>query len=276
MTAKKKTTKKKAATKRGSKKDVAEFKNVPPVDLSFNEHGLRNSVNYEFKENGMVDWRKMIDPQYVYLNRERFLKKDSPVDIESLSKEDIEALKKKARDEDLIIKLQGYKELAELRGYTDVRYEIVLSDPSYVCANCHIEWRPNYEAGSLDRMLSETGSADAHEGNCPSIFGANYLTAVATNRAFGRAVRNFLKIDIVTQDEIAFEKPQELETSYSTGPASMIADKLKKLDMSFGDFKKRLEKSDTEYVGMETWETPNDIPTGVLTLAMIELNKIND
>lgn len=276
MSAKKKTATKKATRKRAPKKPA--FENVPPLVNSFNsEHGLREGVNYIFKEPvsegglAFVDWRKMIGDEHIFLNREKFLNKSTPVDVDQLSKEDLETLKKKAKDEDLIIKLQGYKELAQLRGYSEVKYDIVTATPDFVSVNCSISWLPNYETGC---EVIEDGAADAHAGNCSAQFGANYLTAIASNRAFGRAVRNFLKIDIVTQDEIAFEKPEEMETVSNVGPASMIADILKKKGVEFSTFKEKLEASEYNYVGVEAWKSPQDIPSQYLTLVMTEARKL--
>ena len=35
-----------------------------------NEHGLLENVDYTFKEDGSIDWRAMIKPEFLYPNKE--------------------------------------------------------------------------------------------------------------------------------------------------------------------------------------------------------------
>lgn len=249
----------KATTKRATKKSTKQEKvaesSQPKFSLTMD--GLRSGVQYSFKEDGRVDWRKMIPDEWISLNREKFLKKNDPIDIDALTKEEIADLKKNARDEDLIIKLGGYRDLAEIRGFSCVEEEIVHASPDFVCVKCTISWLPNFE--TFGKEVKFSASADAHIGNCSKEFGANYLTAIASNRAFSRAVRNFLRIGIVAQDEISFEKPEEIVTSVGVTPSSVLEDKLQKLNISFEDFKTRLAEEDYEFAGLEAWKSTKDI-----------------
>jgi hypothetical protein len=260
------TAEKNPATKRATK---VVAKKAPVV---FNEWGLRSNLEYQFQENGMVDWRKMIPDEHILLNREKFLKKENPVDVESLSKEEFQELKAKAREEDLIIKLTGYRELASIRGFSSVEEKLVYSSPDFVSVECKITWFPNYETNMLP--VTHTGTADAHIGNCSKDFGANYLTAIASNRAFGRAVRNFLRVYIVSQDEIAFEKPEEASTSISAGPASALEDKIGKLGLTFDEFKEKLSKvEEHDFTGAEAWKSPKDVPSKYFPLIFVQLSR---
>jgi len=45
-----------------------------------------------------------------------------------------------------LIKLAGIKELAKLRGYTSVKYDVIKCEASYVAVKCGITWIPNYES----------------------------------------------------------------------------------------------------------------------------------
>jgi hypothetical protein len=250
----KKTPVKKRATKKVEEKST-QNKTIPK--WSFDDQGLRYGVDYAFSEDGRIDWRKMIDNKHISLNREKFLKKSEPIDLDSLSKEELDDLKSKARDEDLIIKLWGYRELAELRGFSNVSERVVSSGPDFACVECTITWLPNIETGF--REVSFSASADAHIGNCSKDFGANYLTTIASNRAFARAVRNFLRIFIVSQDEISFEKPEEITTSVGVKPSSILEERLEKMNLTFEDFKEKLATEDYEFVGVEAWKKAADI-----------------
>jgi len=240
--------------------------------IEFDSQGLRKNLEYKFLGTGLVDWRGMIPEEHILLNREKFLKKENPIDVESLSKEEFVELKAKAREDDLIIKLTGYRELAALRGFTSVEEKVVYSSPEFVSVECKIVWTPNYETGM--QPVTYTGTADAHVGNCSKDFGTNYLTAIASNRAFGRAVRNFLRVYIVTQDEIAFEKPEEATTSISAGPASALEDKIGKLGMTFEEFKEKLSKvEEHDFTGVEAWKSPKDVPSKYFPLIFVQLSR---
>lgn len=243
---------KKRAQRKPKNEEVSNFSIA-----GFNSMGLREGVEYVFTENGKINWREMIDKKHISLNRERFLKKTEPIDLDTLSKEEQEALKEKARDEDLIIKLWGYRELAELRGFSKVEEEIITSNPEFCCVKCTITWLPNIESGMQE--VSFSASADAHVGNCSRDFGANYLTTIASNRAFARAVRNYLRIFIVSQDEISFEKPEEISTSVGVKPSSILEERLEKMGISFEEFKEKISEEEYDFVGSDAWKKTGDI-----------------
>ena len=50
-----------------------------------NEHGLLENVEYEFSEDGSVDWRAMIKSEFLYPNKDWFeaRKKDVPTSSEA-------------------------------------------------------------------------------------------------------------------------------------------------------------------------------------------------
>ena len=143
------------------------------------DNGLLSDVNYVFNDEGLIDWRKMIKPEYLVIN------KDS-----AKGETDINKLK----DWQLIILLGGIKELAQIRGYTNVTYDVVSPNSDYVVATCNITWRPNYETEGQEVVFSAIGDASP---NNTTGFGRAFLAACAENRAFVRCVRNFLRINIV-------------------------------------------------------------------------------
>ena len=146
-------------------------------------NGLIQGVNYIYNEDGLIDWRKMVKPEYLVPNRQRT--KDT--DVTNLE------------DKDLLILLGGIKELAQIRGYTSLEYDVKTPSSDYVVAVCSITWTPNYE--TEDRHITFSAIGDASPSNT-SDFARFFLGPIAENRAFVRCVRNFLKINIVGQEEV--------------------------------------------------------------------------
>jgi hypothetical protein len=154
-----------------------------------NEDGLLTNVDYVFNEDGSVNWRAMIKPEFLYPNKGWFDLRGKPVP------DSIEGLD----DKQLLIMLGGIKEVARLRGFTAVYPHIQTASPGYVTASCQIEWIPNYESDG--KTVSYEDVANATIDNTDS-FCVKFLETIAMNRAFIRCVRNFLNIHIVGADEI--------------------------------------------------------------------------
>lgn len=179
---------------------------VPPISLKRNEYGLicDGNINYVYNEDGTINWREMIDPEFIKPNREKTDEKDIT----------------KLKDTELIILLGGLKKLAKIRGYSKVEYEttvnngikgklsfdrgrenpdLVLKQDRLISAICKITWVPNYETGMETVVFSST--ADATVDNTNS-FMTSYLMTAAENRSFARCIRNFLGINIVADEEL--------------------------------------------------------------------------
>lgn len=170
---------------------TAQASAIPPRKITRNEFGLINdgSVKYVYKPDGKVDWRKMIRPEFLVPNKERLTRAGIPIPAT------IDGLE----DKYLLILLDGIKELAQLRGYLSVEQRTNAFGTDMVVSTCSITWTPNYETEGEVKTFSD--SADA----CPrntSKFGRDFLATIAANRAFVRAVRNFLGIALIGQDEV--------------------------------------------------------------------------
>ena len=165
--------------------------NKPPVIIKRNQYGLleNKNINYVFNDDGSVNWRKMIKPEFLVANRDR----TDETDISKLE------------DNELIILLGGLKDLANIRGYHSVTYTVTQASPEYVCASCSIVWMGNYETENGESVLFQ-GVADAGLNNTEG-FGQMYLAAIAENRAFCRAVRNFLRINLNVKNPMPVIKP---------------------------------------------------------------------
>ena len=202
---------------------------IPPKTLKRNEFGLLENppIPYVFNEDGYVNWRKMIRPEFLVANKQR----TQETDISKLE------------DKDLLILLGGIKELAQIRGFTCVSYDVPEAGPNYVIASCYINWIGNYETSNVD--VSFQSLADASPDNTQS-FARNYLAAIAENRAFVRCVRNFLKINIVGQEEVGIKVIEEPGSDNPISPAAVLHNLMKEKGISFDQIQKRLIKDKYE------------------------------
>jgi len=209
------------------------------------ENGLIESpkTKYVFNEGGFVDWRKMVKPEYLVPNRQRTQESD----VSELD------------DKDLLILLGGIKELAQIRGYMSVDYDIKTPSADYVAAVCRIKWIPNFETEGRDVVFSAI--ADASPANTHS-FASDYLAAIAENRSFVRCVRNFLRINIVGQDELGAGGAKTSNSASgqaaSFNPKEHLADLMKQRGISFDKLKVKLIKE--EYEKADSFSSVKDIP----------------
>lgn len=184
-----------------------------PEKLRRNEYGLFENIDYKYDENGFVDWKAMINPKFLYPNKGWFERAGKPIP------ESIEDL----QDHQLLCKLGGYKELARLRGFSNVEYELQHLENSVSCT-CIITWIPNYETTYEDtvgfaREVKFSSIANSTSENCGD-FMAAFKETQAENRAFVRCVRNFLNVNIVGDDEISKGKVVE-ESSKENSPDAL-------------------------------------------------------
>ena len=149
-----------------------------PAKFKRNPFGLLDYVDYEFNEDGSVNWRSMIKDEHLFPNKSWFdlRKKDVPRSIVGL------------KDHQLLIKLSGIKELAKLRGFSDVSYEVVKCEIDHVAAICHMKFLPNYETSGQAVEFQDMANATFDN---TSSFATKFLETIACNRAFVRCVRNF-------------------------------------------------------------------------------------
>ena len=200
-------------------------------------------IKYIFSEDGFVDWRKMVKPEYLVANRQ----KAQAVPITELD------------DKDLLILLGGIKELAQIRGYSSVEYDVKTPSPDYVVAVCRIKWIPNFETEGREVVFS--AMADASPANTHS-FASDYLAAIAENRSFVRCVRNFLRINIVGQDEVGGGgKSQSKSTGDNAAhfnPKDHLTSLMKQKGISFEKLKEKLIKENYDSAG--NMNSVKDIP----------------
>ncbi len=223
---------------------------VKKINRDANGLLVDKKVNYIFEENGMIDWRKMINTDHLYANPSK-----------KLSETDVTKLK----DTELCILLSGLKELAQIRGYSKVEYDVQTPSSDYVVANCKITWVPNYETEGQEVTFSAV--ADSSVQNTAPIFGNYFLATTAENRAFARCVRSFLRINIVSKEEMAESSVQNniyrsngnVPSSSSSGtPEESLTEAMKEKGISFDRVKAKLIKEEVK--GAEDFESVSDIP----------------
>ena len=222
--------------------------------------GLLKGVDYKFTDEGLIDWRKMLSDKWLYPNPSK-----------NLSTQDVSKLK----DTDLCILLGGIKELAQIRGYTNIKYDVTCPSPDYVIANCTITWVPNFE--TEDKEVSFSSLGDASPNNTDN-FARQYLAPIAENRAFVRCVRNFLRINIVAQDELAkrfkdgnfqVSTPQQAEVA---SPTALLEKLMKEKGVDFQRVKNRLVRQ--KYKDADKIESIKEIPALKIFELIEDLNKV--
>jgi hypothetical protein len=196
--------------------EVTETPILPPPLPYRNGAGLVSKVEYKFKEDGSVDWREMIKPEFLYPRAEWFERRQLPVP------ESIENLE----DNQLLVMLAGIKELAKLRGYKRVEYRTNHVSDQYVAVTCRIEWIKNYESDETTYEEVANATAFNTDGFC-----SKFLEAIAVNRAFVRCVRNFLNVHVLADEEVDhtksgknenYETPASRSTSSSITPVGLL------------------------------------------------------
>jgi len=186
-----------------------------PAAFQRDEHGLLKNIQYSFNEDGSVNWRAMIKDEHLFPNKSWFQlrKKDMPRSIEGLA------------DHQLLIKLSGIKELARLRGFREVSFDVQAHDSNHVAVTCQIEFIPNYETDNREVIFQDMANATIENTNS---FAKKFLETIACNRAFVRCVRNFLNVHIVGDDEIDKSDPSQPESqSNDLTPSGFLKKELK-------------------------------------------------
>lgn len=219
--------------------------------------GLLDGIDYIFNEDGSISWRSMVKPEFLYVNKEWFSQrgKDIPKYIDGLT------------DKQLLILLGGIKDVAKIRGYSRVSYDIS-GDKDHVVARCRIDWIPNYETNMQEVSFEDFANASI---NNTAEFCHKFLETIACNRAFVRCVRNFLNINIVGEDEIdkseksvSVDSSEGQSISSSLSPNSILEKVASEKSMnSFEDFMVwlRLQWKNGSYKNIEAkeWKQYSDI-----------------
>jgi|TARA_S200002703_G_scaffold70974_1_gene61548 hypothetical protein len=235
-----------------------------------NEFGLVEDVEYKYNEDGSINWRAMIPTEHLYPNKGWFEARNQPMPNSTEGLEDYQ----------LLIKLSGIKELAKLRGFSNVNYDVVKCEMDHVAIKCSIDWLGNFESENQPIAFQDIANATAYN---TSNFAQKFLETIATNRAFVRCVRNFLNIHIVGADEIDTSNnksaPMQQE-SVAYGPLNVLMSqvKLSGSDQDFEIFKEILrglyKNNAYKNKDVKNWKTWENIPKTEIT-KLIKVLKAN-
>jgi hypothetical protein len=218
------------------------------------ENGLIKGLTYQFTEEGYIDWRKMLPTQYLYTKGEE----------QDITKVD---------DSQLIVNLAGMRYLAKLRGMNSYRYEIHRATDTYAAVLCHIDWLKNYEQNAV---FSEAVASATLE--TTNELTSKYILETAQNRAFCRAVREYLNIKIVSQEELNSTPKKTDDISVSPKDSNDGIDIYKVLDdamlsknVGWVWLKSRLV--DLKMENAENFQTIRDIPKSKVFTVIERLKK---
>ena len=225
-----------------------------PAMFERDENGLLKNIQYVFNEDGSVNWRAMIKEDQLFPNKSWFESRKKPIPPSP------EGLK----DNQLLIKLGGIKELARLRGFSNVSYEVVKCELHHVAVMCRMTFAPNYETGGEPVTFQDTANATLDN---TSSFARKFLETIACNRAFVRCVRNFLNVHIVGDDEIdKSDNKVVISQSSPLSPCAILESQAKEKlgSASFSDFKETLrnfwQSEKYKNPDVKNWKDWGDIP----------------
>jgi len=213
----------------------------------------------------LFDWKSLIPSKYIEINsawlREQGIE---PKDIET--EEQREEIKLRAGEENLIIKLAGFKHLAHLRGIHSVDYEIHHVSEKHVSSLCLIRFS---EASVTDKdgtvryfpSSTITGVANATELNTSYPF-SMFLESMAENRSFIRAVKTAFNINILGAEELHTQPSKGtgilVDDEGCTSPQESLRMAVEGKGKGFPDLLESLKKKGSKEC--EGWTSFEDVP----------------
>lgn len=215
----------------------------------------------ETAESGVVtreplqDWRSKVNDKHIVLNRAAYAAKGINVDI--LSEEEVAAEKSRAADNELLITLAGFRELAAVRGVHSVEYQMLSESDVATTVKCRIEWLDNKEGRG--KIVEDIATANNETTN--KVF-FNYKSSIAANRAFCRAVRNSLGIEVVGFEEMKDEDTVKI-SSQGGKPHNFLSAFLIDKGITFEQMQKYIQEGidgAVPPIKWENWSKAEDIP----------------
>lgn len=224
-------------------------------NLKRDQYGFLPNIEYHFKDDNCIDWRKMIPQKYLVPNKQKFPK---DTDLSKLNVAELE-------NHQLLILMAGARFALALQGGQITRKYIAAAHEGYVAMTCEVTLMPSYENNY--EYKTYIGESCAHFGNTDS-FGRNYLCEIAGNRSEVRAIKTALGIEILGKDEIEGSQVQEeAPSSYGNKPINTLINFLSSNKITFDKFKAaRIEVGDEE---AKNWKSFDDIKEGNQILGYI-------
>ena len=274
---KKKTAAKKQSSSVKKEEETVEQKEEEVVKNAFkpkvrNEYNLFDDIEYEFDELGRVNWKKLVPKEQISANYERLA--DAGIDFNDLSKEDIHNLD----EQNQLILLQGFKDVADLRGYVSLQEETAFQSSAKgvekAVTHCSITWIGVPETNMFPITVTTVGEAHFHN---TLGFGKNYLARMSANRAFIANVKQTLRIPIYGKDELGGNNNNQEHGEYASGgpesaspapsgftpspqPWAAVKDFYEKHGHSFDNIKTRLYEKYPETVNCKSFKDLSKFP----------------
>jgi hypothetical protein len=203
-------------------------------------------------ENGIVDYRSLISPQNLKLNPWAYSNEN--IDVATLPPEEIERLLKIADDSHLLILLPGFRELAQKRGVKEVDTSLVYHDSDWSIARCAITFLP-----SEDEPEGATSSdlGDANVNNTSSTF-HSFISTIAANRAYIRALRSYFRIQSLGWEEINTDEKIVLKNNVPYPLQKVLKEKMEEKSITFEQLKEiamnsgKIQEWKEEWVNVES------------------------
>lgn len=178
-----------------------------------------------------IDWRQYISPEHIILNKNEMAKVG--VDVNLLTEEEKQKHLAAVGNDKKVILLAGFRELAALRGYSSVVHDVTFNGDMAV-ATCKITFLP---FGFGGEQVYQTVATASPKDVSPTF--SNFCAALACNRAFCRCVREFLRISIVSDEEL--NPQEEVSVKNNPKPLQLVKDRCAAKGISFETLKKSLE-----------------------------------
>ena len=243
---------------------------MPIKPIIRDSNGLIEGVNYEFNLSGGIEWKAMVPKEFLYVNPDPKRRDRIEKDYEK-TYDQIDPIADKVKDSDLVILLNGLRHLLHLRGHNYVKLTPTSSSIDYASVNCEISFIPSFE--SEGRTIVYQDNACAHQGNT-SNFAQNYLVEIAGNRAFCRCIRAFLKINIVSKEELGATAVEQEAPKSIMAPAKQVK-MLEDIMMAKGVIWKTIsDKLKTENRFVDTYKSIHDLPKDIVFEFIERIKKI--
>ena len=217
-------------------------------------------------------WKKLIPDKYIDVSNEWYSR--NGIDPNNLTEEEKKEIKDtKVNESDLMILLGGFKEAAHARGLISVDYTIYEAKEDFVSLGCRLVIKTEDGEGTADYM----GLACASKENTNFPFNG-FLISMAENRAFIRAVRMALNINVLGKEEVN-ERPVTIIGSNGLlssdgecmSPQESLAILTEKVGRNFSDLKNKLVKNEKAYPGAKEWQGFEDVPSETCFLVINDI-----
>lgn len=222
------------------------------------ENGLIKDLVYVYNSDGGIDWKSMIPKQFLYINPDA--KRRDKIEKEyGKAYDELDPIKDNIKDSDLVILLNGLRHLLYLRGHNYVKLIPIESREDFSSVNCEISFIPSYESEGREIIHQDNACATPRNTNS---FAQNYLLEIASNRAFCRCIRSFLKIQIVSKEELG-ATISELEPIKvdSTKNIKMLKDIMEAKNVNWDTLVEKMKK---EGKWDDSYKTISDLPNNII------------